>query len=69
VGGGGAAGIPDIMVEVLKEIRAESFGRFPICGDLSRDSWRSLEISGDLWRFAVNHEEIDRFSDDSQKFR
>jgi hypothetical protein len=34
VGGGGAAGIPDIMVEVLKEIRAESFGRFPICGDL-----------------------------------
>jgi hypothetical protein len=44
------------MVKVLKEIRAERFGRFPICGDLWRfveisgDLWRSLEISGDLWR-------------------
>jgi hypothetical protein len=54
------------MVEVLKEIRAKSFGRFRFV-EISRDSWRSLEISGDLWRFAVNLQEIDRFSDDSQK--
>jgi hypothetical protein len=42
------------MVEVLKEIRAETFGRFPICGELleiSSDfveiSYRFLVISGD----------------------
>jgi hypothetical protein len=56
--------IPDIMVELLKDVLGD-FRFVEISGDL----WRSLEISGDLWRFAVHHQEIDRFSDNSQKFR
>jgi hypothetical protein len=35
------------MVELLKEIRAESFGQFPICGDL-------LEISSDFVEISMN---------------